>query len=85
MTRPIAATAIRFPRRETVEFTPEAMPANSEGADLSAVDVIGATSIARPREKTMIEAKPHVQKSLLSVTGRISRMPMPTRKGPTVR
>ena len=81
----MVATAIRFPRRETVEFTPEAMPANSDGADFRAVDVIGATSMARPSEKTMIDAKPHVQKSLLSVTGRMSRMPMPTRKGPTVR
>ena len=60
----MTATVIRLPSRETVELMPEAIPAASSGADLSAVDVMGATSIESPQANRSREGSPADQKSL---------------------
>jgi hypothetical protein len=79
------AMAIRLPSRETVEFTPEAIPAYSAGADLRAVEVIGATSMARPSAVNAKEAIPAVQKSLRSLSARANKAPSPRKIGARVR
>ena len=85
MTAPMTATVIRLPSRETVELMPEAIPAASSGADLSAVAVMGATSIESPKANRSREGTPAYQKSFLVRTSSRRRREQPISAGPTVR
>ena len=57
-TIPSTATASRLPVRESVWFTPEAIPASAVGAAASAVAVTGATSAASPSENSPMPRTP---------------------------
>lgn len=82
----MSAMATSAPRRETVELTPDATPANCSGAVERDVAVIGAAKIAMLSKKgSRRPTGPKVQKFERSERLRKARLPAPRASGPSVR